>query len=161
MTAEALRDTISRFLQNHNTLSLATAGRTEPWAASVFYASDDALHLYFVTDPTTHHGQDLTRNSRVAGTINADCADWTQIRGLQLSGHAAQVSAEDRPAALAIYLDKFPAVARMMDDPASDQERLIGERLAATPLYQLRPSWVRLIDNAQRFGFKQELMLGS
>jgi uncharacterized protein YhbP (UPF0306 family) len=160
MTTDPLRGQISEFLHSHNTLSLATAATGEPWSASVFFASDPALNLYFVTDPNTHHGSDLGRSSRVAGTINADCSDWIDIRGLQLTGHAAQVSTEDRPAALAIYLGKFPAVARMKDNPASEQERLIGERLASTPLYQLRPDWIRLIDNARRFGFKQELTLG-
>ncbi len=159
MANDPLRRDIARFLQRHNTLSLATTGAAAPWAASVFFASDAALTLYFVTDPKTHHGQDLKANARVAGTVNADCESWAAIRGVQLTGHAAEVDSTQRDRVRAIYLDKFAEVARLLAEPQSEQERLIGERLAATPFYQLRPDWIRLIDNTRRFGFKQELTL--
>jgi uncharacterized protein YhbP (UPF0306 family) len=160
MATDALRRSIAEFLESHNTLSLATTSADQPWAASVFFASDDALTLYFVTDPKTHHGQDLTRSTRVAGTVNADCESWAEIRGVQLTGHAEHVAEADRDRVLAIYLNKFPEVAQLIEAPTSDQDRAIGERLAATPFYALRPDWLRLIDNAQGFGFKQELSLG-
>ena len=159
MATDALRRDIDTFLRAHNTLSLATTRAERPWAASVFFASDAALNLYFVTDPKTQHGSDLSHNARVAGTINADCERWAEIRGVQLTGTATQVDTTDRQQVLQVYLAKFAEVDQLIRDPQSDQDRLIGERLAATPFYQLRPDWVRLIDNTRRFGFKQELTL--
>jgi uncharacterized protein YhbP (UPF0306 family) len=159
MATDALRRDIDTFLRAHNTLSLATTRAERPWAASVFFASDPALNLYFVTDPKTHHGSDLSHNARVAGTVNGDCERWSEIRGVQLTGTAVQLDAVDRQRALMVYLGKFSEVDQLMRDPQSKQDRLIGERLAVTPFYQLRPDWVRLIDNTRRFGFKQELTL--
>ena len=158
--ADALRSDIDQFLRGHNTISLATTRAGEPWAASVFFASDAQLNLYFVTDPKTHHGSDLQANSRVAGTINADCERWAEIRGAQLTGHAAPVAEAQREQVLALYLEKFSEVAQLLRQPGSEQDRMIGERLAATPFYRLIPDWIRLIDNTRRFGFKQELKPG-
>ena len=150
---------VGRFLENHNTLSLATTRADEPWAASVFFASDQALNIYFVSDPMTHHGQDLDANTRVAGTVNGDCDGWSDIMGVQLTGHARQVPDRDRDRVLALYLGKFADVAQLIQQPQSDQDKLIGGRLAVTPFYELRPEWIRLIDNTRGFGFKQELDL--
>ena len=159
MTTDALRRDIAEFLASHNTLSLATTQGDRPWAASVFFASDAALTLYFVSDPETHHGQDLQYSTRVAGTVNADCETWADIRGVQLTGEARQIARDDRSRVLNLYLAKFDEVAQLIRDPQTEQHRAVGKRLAATPFYSLRPDWIRLIDNTRGFGFKQELTL--
>ena len=65
----------------------------------------------------------------------------------------------DRPAALDIYLRRFPDVRRLSEAPANDAERQIGVRLGRIPLWRLAPSRIRIIDNRERFGWKQELAL--
>jgi len=40
-----------------------------PYAAALFYAIDDELSFYVVTDPATRHGQAMLANPSVAGTI--------------------------------------------------------------------------------------------
>lgn len=152
------RRRIANFLAARNTASLATRGDQRPWAASVFFVSDDDLNLYFVTDPKTLHGQHLD-DGPVAATINEDVGDWSAIQGVQLTGWANRLSDAERSAALPLYLRKFPDVRHMVDAPTSEQERLIGERLMATPFYRVKPDWIRLIDNRIRFGFKEELTL--
>ena len=159
MSRDRLVADIARFLEERNTLSLATTQADQPWAASVLFASDQALNIYFVSDPKTHHGQDLGANTRVAGTVNGNCEGWSDIQGVQLTGHASQVPNPDRSRVLTLYLDKFADVAQLIRQPRSDQDKLIGGRLATTPFYQLRPEWIRLIDNTRGFGFKQELEL--
>ena len=146
-------------LEAHGTATLATAGPGGPWAAAVFYASDADLNLYFVTDPGTRHGGNLRDDARVAGAIHADVSDWNDVRGLQLEGTARMVPDAGRAAALEIYLRKFPEVRRLCEAPANDAECQIGSRLARIPLWRLAPSRIRIIDNRERFGWKQELVL--
>ena len=146
-------------LEAHGTATLATAGPGGPWAAAVFYASDADLNLYFVTDPGTRHGGNLRDDARVAGAIHADISNWKDVRGLQLEGTARIVPDADRPAALEIYLRRFPEVRRLSEAPANDAERQIGGRLVRIPLWRLAPSRIRIIDNRERFGWKQELVL--
>jgi len=157
--SETLRTRIRQMLASHATMTLATAGPEGPWAAAVFYASDGAFHLYFVTEPHTRHGADLTRAGRVAAAIHADVADWHDIRGLQLEGSVRELSDAERAAGMEVYLNRFPAVRRLAQSPAGEEERRIGERLARIPLWRLVPSRIRILDNRERFGWKEEIRL--
>lgn len=150
-------------LEAHSNVTLATAGGGEPsgrpWAATVFYASDERLALYFVTDLRTRHGRDLAANARVAGTVGPHVTRWDQVFGLQMEGTAQVLDGSSRKAALQVYLRKFPDVRRMFEAPAGDSERMIAARLRDTPLWRFQPEWLRLIDNSRGFGWKQELTL--
>lgn len=157
--SDPLRARIHEMLLAHGTATLATAGPDGPWAAAVFFASDEDLNLYFVTDPGTRHGRYLSMGSRVAAAIHAEVSGWNEIRGLQLEGVARPVAETGRETALAIYLAKFPDIRRVSEAPRDDAERGLQRRLAATTLWRLSPTLIRLIDNRERFGWKQELHL--
>ena len=85
----------------HNTLTLATASDGSPWAAAVFFASDADLNLYFVSDHRTRHGRDMEENDLVVATVNPDCDNWHDVRGLQIEGTASIVTGLARAKALA------------------------------------------------------------
>ena len=142
-----------------NTMTLATVGDAGPWAATVFYASDRDLNLYFVSDHRTRHGSDLTTCDRVAGAINPDCGAWADVKGLQIEGRVEVLTGAARLAGLAPYLAKFHDVKALFEKPRDRNEETIAERLKAANLYQLRPAFIRLIDNSRWFGFKTELRL--
>ena len=46
MNSEQLRRDILDYLQTHNVMTIASCDKNVPWAAAVFYASDE-LDLYF------------------------------------------------------------------------------------------------------------------
>lgn len=159
MNDGVLRTKIRRMLEAHGTATLATAGPGGPWAAAVFYASDEQLNLYFVSDGGTRHATDMLAHGRVAAAIHADVDNWSDVRGLQVEGDAQPVPDAQRVAALDIYLRKFPDVRRLRDAPRDENERLIGQRLARIALWRLSPRRIRIIDNRESFGWKQELVL--
>ena len=156
---QALGPAVRELLEAHSTVTLATCGPEGPWAAAVFFASDDDLNLYFVTDQRTRHGRDLMANGRVAGALHPDCDAWQDIRGLQLEGSVSILDGDRRAGALACYLAKFPRVRSMYEQPQDEDERLIAGRLRRASLFQLIPERIRLIDNGRGFGFKAELRL--
>ena len=145
-------------LEAHSTAALATSGEDGPWASSVFYASDDRLCLYFLTDGRTRHGRNLAGDGRVAAAINADVSAWSDIRGLQIEGVAAVVPETGREEALNLYLDKFGAVRTLTRAPRDDDEHEIGRRLGLIPIWKLVPARVRILDNRVRFGWKEEFV---
>jgi nitroimidazol reductase NimA-like FMN-containing flavoprotein (pyridoxamine 5'-phosphate oxidase superfamily) len=55
---DELKRQVLNYLQSHNTMTLATSAGDVPWAATVFYASDD-LRLYFFAAPDSRHCQNL------------------------------------------------------------------------------------------------------
>lgn len=150
---------IRELLATHNTITLATSGHGRSWAATVFYASDPGLNLYFVSDPKTRHGRDLARDPHVVGTVNPDSATWRDVVGLQIEGEARVVTGTDRADALEAYLVKFDDVRRLFDAPKDDNERMIAARLRTTTFWRLTPAWIRLIDSTRGFGWKREFPL--
>jgi uncharacterized protein YhbP (UPF0306 family) len=146
-------------LEQHNTATLATVGSGAPWVAAVFYASDEGLNLYFVSDHRTRHAQDMAANRAVALAINADVADWNAVRGLQIEGEAGKVQSSERARTLALYLAKFPAIRALFEAPRSSDEVTIARRLENTDFWRVTPHFIRVIDNGRGFGFKLELRL--
>lgn len=154
-----LRARIVEMLRAHGVATLATSGPDGPWAAAVFYASSPGLDLVFVTDPGTRHGRNLAASGRASAAIQAEVIGWSDIRGLQLEGSAVRIPDPQRSEAMAIYLDRFPDIRRLQEAPRDEAERGIARRLAAIALWRLSPTFIRLIDNRERFGWKQELRL--
>lgn len=159
MTDEAV-SRIRAYLEQRTTLSLATLGPSGVWAASVFFASDENLSLYFVSDPKTQHCQDLTSNPDVVVTINEDVKDWAAIQGLQIKGRAGAVEDGSRSAVQELYLTKFPDVRSLFEAPKSADEQQIANRLGDSRFYRIVPIWIRFIDNSRGFGFREELSFG-
>jgi uncharacterized protein YhbP (UPF0306 family) len=119
-------------------------------AADLFFASDDALRLYWTSGTSSRHSRNLAGLARVAVTVHGETWRWTEIAGVQMEGEAAVVPAG--PAwteAWERYRAKFPFV----DDFQAEVSR--------ANFYVLTPRWVRLIDNSRGFGHKVELRPGS
>jgi len=151
------RAAIRQMLEAHNTITLATCRDGEPWAASLFFASDRNLNLYFVSDSRTHHARDIGDGADVVATVNADCAEWSGVKGLQIAGFAETVDGLERLNALRHYLLKFADVKALFEAPKGKDEETIAQRLKAANMYRLKPRWIRLIDNSKWFGYKLEV----
>ena len=131
------------FLREHQVLTLAVNG---PYAAALFYAVDDELNFYVVTDPTTRHGLAMGRAGRVAGTIQRDRQRWQEIRGVQFTGQCARLTGAERVTGWALFLKRF-ALAGVEE---------LAPAFAKAELWKITPDWLRLTDNRQGFGHKGE-----
>ncbi len=150
---------VCELLAGQTTASLATQGADGPWVAAVFFASTPDLRLLFLSASSSRHGRDLTVRPDVAMEVHENATDWASIRGVQLMGRAHRRTGADREAALGLYLDKFPDIARMVHAPEGSDERAIAGRLTSAAVYCFVPRWIRLIDNSRGFGFKEEFVL--
>ena len=146
---ESQRAEISAFLKKHTTLTLATVDREAwPQAASVFYASDEALNLYWVSGEKSRHSLNLERVSRVAITIHNATWDWRDIQGMQIDGQARRlIDPDETDRAWALFRDKFPFTAEFVD------------QIARSEFFVAVPKWIRLIDNSKAFGHREEFTL--
>lgn len=158
LTPEAAK-AVGAVLGSHTTMTLATNGADGPWAAALFYAHDSDLNLYFISAPGTRHAADIERDPKVAVAVNAQHKDWSDIRGLQISGVAEIVPPDQRPGAVEIYLAKFPDLRPLFSAPRDEQESRIARAFAASPFYRVRPNTIRLIDNGKAFGHREEYVL--
>lgn len=150
---------VGAFLDSCGTLTLATSGPAGAWAASLFFARDAHLNLYFISSTETRHVQDFLANPSVAVTVNADYTEWAPIRGLQIAGTVERLGDEERPAAERLYLDKFQDLRPLLAGPASEAERNILQAFRASSFFRIRPGRIRMIDNTKGFGYNQEFLL--
>lgn len=160
MNREA-KDRVNSLLQSCNVMSLATCEHDSPWAASVFFVSDETYRLYFISSETSRHSKNAAVNARAAATINNEHSDWLTICGLQVEGELSMTSLDKQDDILALYLKKFPSIEKLRDFPNNDQERLIAKKIVESRFYQLRPTTIRLIDNQMGFGSKFEMEFDS
>lgn len=155
-TDTAARGRARRFCDEIGTLTLATCNDGKPWAATVFFAADQNFNLYFVSDHRTQHGRDMVANAEVAATINPDVNNWSDVAGLQIRGTVAVVEGMERAKALALYFKKFPQIDALFAKPKGEHEETIARRLKAANFYRITPGMIRVIDNAQGFGHREE-----
>jgi uncharacterized protein YhbP (UPF0306 family) len=154
--SKELKQQFLDYLQSHNTMTLATCAGDLPWAATVFYASDD-LRIYFFSAPDSRHCQNLSANARVAVTIQEDYKDWRKIKGIQLEGKVVLVDGIlEKAKAMAIYARKYPEVIKLFTDPASG---VFYKAFLKVRFYCVEPERAFFIDNEQGFGKRQELVL--
>lgn len=141
-------------------MTLATMGAgNAPQAAAVFYAVDEALNLVFVSSPNSRHSLNLRQRPHVAATIQTDNQAWQAIQGLQIEGTAQIVEgAAELAKAAWIYTGRFEFLRGLLGGDNGGPTVLRGP-LASSRFYVLRPVWIRLIDNTQGFGHKEELHL--
>ena len=154
--SDAARARAREFLDTIGTLTLATSDGAAPWAATVFFAADKHFNLYFVSDHRTQHGRDLAANEQVAATVNPDVDNWNDVAGLQIRGTVSIVEGVERAKALAIYFKKFPQIDALFQKPEGEHEETIAKRLQAANFYKIAPKMIRVIDNAQGFGHREE-----
>lgn len=160
----ACPETIRRALAAHTTMTLAYTDEDGPQACAVLYAAGAADAgadggvpgagpvLYFVTATGTRHGRALAGSGgRAAFTAQQDGQEWSGLTGLQGRGRCRVLAGAERAAGWQVYLARFPFVA--------GSERLRGA-LERTSLWELSPDWLRLIDNGQGFGHKEEWSRG-
>ena len=154
--SDLLKQQLLSYLETHNTMTLGTCSGDVPWAATVFYASDD-LRLYFFSVPDSRHCQNLAANPRVAVTVQEDYHDWQKIKGIQLEGTAILVdSIAEKAKAMAVYARKYPEVIRLFTNPASG---LFYKAFLKVKFYCVVPQRLFFIDNEEGFGKRQELVI--
>jgi uncharacterized protein YhbP (UPF0306 family) len=134
------------FLATQSTLALATVdaeGRAQ--VAPLFFVSDSALNLFWLSSISSRHSLNLAARPAVAATVYAETWTWQAIRGLQIEGNAWHVDhAGQRAAILDSYRRKFELT------PQFDA------LIAASGVYCLQPGWIRWLDNSVSFGYRAE-----
>ena len=83
---------LHQYLQSQNLVSIATRN-DKLWVSVVYYVVDDKLNLYFLSEPTTEHCQNILKNAEVACAIfNSNQKVTDKKVGVQLHGKASKVS---------------------------------------------------------------------
>jgi len=146
MTQPPIERTLRDYLRDVSTMSLATVDQAgKPHAANLYFAPDDRLNLYFVSDAKSAHCRHVASRPDVAGTAYAPVRMWQQIKGVQFHGKCEPIDAGEWALVWKVYLDKFPHITE------------VESMIRAQRFYRIRVNWFRYIDNTVKFGHKVEL----
>jgi uncharacterized protein YhbP (UPF0306 family) len=158
MERETLKQSIIAYMENHNTLSLATEKDGAPHAAKVFYVNT-GFKIYFLSNSTTRHGKNLAHNPRVSATIDEDYSNWLLIKGIQIEGRVVCAGGLMENSAIALsYIKKFPDVKDFFFSPQKLGE-IIMAKVSGVSFYKLTPERICFIDNEKGFGKREELIV--
>ena len=147
---EDIRRSALAYLESHWVMTLATSGAEGPWAAAVFYASQE-FELVFLSADRTRHIHDLAHNARVAATIQEDYREWTEIKGIQMEGLVHKLTGDDRKSAVSMYQDKYPFI---VSAGAQIQSAIMG-----VSWFRLVPDHLYFIDNSLGLGHRDAIDL--
>jgi len=140
-----------RYLSSHHVMTLCTFGTEGPWATAVFYVNE-GFTLFFLSEAGTRHGQNLSRDSRVALAVHEDYRDWREIKGLQMAGEARAVSPREKAALLPAFAAKYPHLGVFFTDP-----RYVAVMVRAL-VYRVRPREVWYLDNGKGFSRRERIV---
>lgn len=147
-----LKNAVNNELLRYTVLTLSVSDATGAHAVSLMYAQQ-AMNLYWLSDPNTRHSKTLALNPLAAVTIAGQSEDFRTIKGLQITGRARRLTnAKEENAAFKLLVARYPFL----------KQFAVGElarHLGAAAVYRFRPERVTLIDNTRAFGFKQTLEL--
>lgn len=137
---------IHHMLSEHTVMSL-TAG--EPHVVSLFYAHDEDLSLYWVSDVRTGHSRQIGAGRRAAVCIAGQYLDFSDIHGLQMTGFAEPLDGDEAERGRALLTARFAFLGP--DAEPSEATR----RLAMATVYRFRPERITVIDNRRGFAVKR------
>jgi uncharacterized protein YhbP (UPF0306 family) len=146
LAEKQLRKLILDYLSINKRMSLATCRDSVPWAATVMYAYDSDLNIYFLSKGSTRKVQNILANSKVAATINEVTGGIGKVRGIQLEGECQMVSRLEAARVYALFLKKYfwlkgyiPSAKQMFSKAISDR------------LFKITPQKIYYLDD-ERFG---------
>ena len=86
-----LRERAKEVLAQTHLMTIAVRDEQGVWAADVIFVYDEALRLYWISDPETRHSRAIAENGEVAATITASTQSKEPNFGLQLAGRAQKL----------------------------------------------------------------------
>ncbi|KAF5994165.1 pyridoxamine 5'-phosphate oxidase family protein [Streptomyces sp. WAC00263] len=148
----SLRASLEAVLSGTTLFSLATNGPDGAHINTAFFAADSELDLYFVSERSTRHSQNVASDPRAAATVMLQPPQYGEhLQGVQLFGHAHEARETEAKTALACYQGRFTSFAQ---DAALRDLFLNGSGSSA--LYRFRVDSLMLLDEP-RFGRRQYL----
>ncbi len=141
-------ESLQHLLDACNTLVLATVDfNGHPYSTPLYYCSDDELNLYFYSSKESYHSGHLLDEKNVSVGIFNEHDSINALKGLQIKGCATKIKEKFKNEAKELYLSKFEPIIK---------REFIELEIASKNCYKICPSWIKMVDNSVKFGFKQE-----
>ena len=136
---------IKDILSKVNKMVLCTVREGRPWAATVFFAYDNDLNLYFFSVKEARHSRDIARNKYVAGAISSEHKRGLAEpfhKGLQFEGMCELVGKKNAAKYYVLYERQHPRI-RDFHDKKDAGEELYKVRVSKWVLFDTSKNPIR------------------
>ena len=141
-----LRELVQTILAQGYLMSLGTIDDGGVWVSDVIYIHDDALNIFWLSDPDVRHSIAIRQNPKVSATITVSNNAGEPNVGLQVEGIAEKLEGNN------LALAAKHRLKRKKNLPAQD-----GEVEGGDSGYRLRPTKIEII-HEPRFGFDKQIL---
>jgi len=149
---------VHAFLAQNNFMNISTSRDGLPWCASVYYVHKKN-RFFFFSNRNSRHIQHAAANPRAAANVSRGAEGWREIQGVQMSGLIEPVSSlEEKAQAISAYLKKFPFVKELIN-LYTMKSSVFSEKMTDMELYKFTATEVVYLNNAEGFGYREELEL--
>lgn len=142
-----LNESILDILENNTLLSLATVRPDgKPYINTAYYAFDNKLRLYIITDPKSNHSKNLEKNKSASVSIfNSKLRFWKDdMQGLQLFGKCYKTTLMQLPKGTSCFLKRFPVFKELVKSPKDFVKKAVSVKL-----YTIEISHIKLFDETR------------
>ena len=99
------------FLSSQKTLTMATVDSLgEPWVSTVYYATDEEVTIYFLTDPKSSHAAQFANSQSVAFSVSwFNSQNTSDRKGIQAKGKVELITNKEELEVFrkCFFVDKF------------------------------------------------------
>lgn len=130
------------YMNEVHLMSLSTCSNEKPWTTTVFFAFDEDLNLFFISNSFRRHSKEIETNPNVSGSIVKphDSVENPKI-GIQFEGIARVANREEAQNAFDIFMGRFPKAE--VHIPSVD-EMFTNEKISK--IYKIIPSKIIWFD---------------
>lgn len=140
--------TVEPYLKNVTLMVLASSNNNRPWCATVFYAYDNSLDVYFLSKLHRRHSQEILKNSNVSAAVVEQVFNFgDKTKGVQLEGKCNLLKGEEAKQAFAIYASRFPSAAKLI----SVESLTFPQSTSSNEphgIWKISPSKIKVFDEA-------------
>jgi uncharacterized protein YhbP (UPF0306 family) len=146
------------FINNQNTMTLATADGKSAWAAPVYYVYEGRA-FYFFSDPESRHIRQGLTAGESSAAIHAPSKAWRDICGIQMSGKIERIPlGREAASAFGAYLKRYPFCKEFFS-PGSEMSLDTFTARFKAKLYKFIPHQIYYQDNRIKFGHRERVNL--
>lgn len=135
-----IKEEVKTYLASTQLMQIATSRNDQPWSATVYFAYDDDLNIYWLSRSDRRHSQDIEMNPKVSGSVAKLHTYGEKVRGVQFEGVAEKLVDSQASQGLEIYYNRY--------NKARDRVRniLVGAVGETIVIYKIKPTKFVLFD---------------
>lgn len=135
-----IKDEVKTYLASTQLMQISTSSNDQPWTATVYFAFDSNLNIYWLSRSDRRHSLDIEKNPKVSGAIAKLHTYGEKVRGVQFEGVAEKLKGNDATQSLEIYYSRY--------NKARDRVKniLVGAVGETVVIYKVKPTKFVLFD---------------